>query len=743
METQTIAEKAMVSFFARQYENTGVDITLQEFLDGIVIGRWKQESEYVRAGANKAERKKRKEEGLPGSEKYPRHGMPGVTISGTFEIRRSTATPMYSHIMAIDFDDLDDELPECFEELKKDPYTYAVFKSISGTGLCVLVNIQPERWLEAFESLEAYYLNKYRRIVDKSTKDITRLRFVSYDPDLFVNEKALLWKQYLKKKVKAAPAPVPFIHTGRDIEFVIGQIERDRIDLTSAYGEWIAIGFALVSEYGENGRNLFHRISQFNPDYDPAECDRVFNYLHRYGARQITIGTFYYYAKLAGVQLFSPRTKEVVRVASMYKRQASTPESAVQHLAQMEHIPAEESKPIVDAVFASKEKFQTEESFAQEIELYLKQSHPLRWNELTRQFEDVNGRPLQDKDFYRIYFDAKNALGEKVTYNEVYMLIHSQITAPTYHPIKEFFSQNKHRNETGLIKLWAETINTDTGLEGSEFTPDYAYRFLRKWLIGLVANVYSDDICPLVPILTGKKGTGKTEFFWRSIPDHLLSYYNPSATWIEAKDEQLMMCSYLVAFNDEFKTKGKMDVEYFRSLASTKYFTVREVYARKPVRVKRIASMCGTSNQKDIIVEAEHNRRIVPINVLSIDFKKFNDIDKTDLFLEAYHAYKAGEKHDLDIQERMMLDELTTGFHKRTIERQLIDEFISIPVGAGGEYVRFESAVAVQLYLETKANSRKLSEYVVGRELQAAGLIRKQRTVNGKRMWGYEVIYDK
>lgn len=730
MENQTIAEKAMVSFYATQKINTGVDITLQEYLDGVALGRWKKETEYIRAVAHdKKQKDERKKEGLA-----------GVTIPGTFNLRRKENLREYSRIMGLDFDGLGSELPEFLAQAKADPYTYAVFLSVSGTGVCILVRVEPERWLEAFESLEAYYLNKYQRVVDTGTKDITRLRFISYDPDLFVNEKALLWKQYLKKKAKSAPVSVPYVHTGRDIEFVIGQIERDRIDLTSSYDQWYKIGFALISEYGENGRNMFHRISQFHPDYEPQECDRVFNYLFRYGSKQITIGTFYYYAKLANVQIFSPRTKEVVRVASMYKRQASTPESAISHLAEMEHIPAEESKPIVDAVFASKEKFQTEETFVDEIELYLKQSHPLHWNELNRQFETPEGRSLQDKDFYAIYFDTKKALGEKVTFNEVNMLIHSQVTAQSYHPLKEFFRLNKHRNETGLIRKWAESINTDTGLEAGDFSPEYAYRFLRRWLIGLVSNVYGDP-CPLVPILTGKKGTGKTEFFRRLLPSELRSYFAPS-TWMETKDEQLLMCNNLITFNDEFKTKGKIDIEYFRSLASADYFTIREVYARKPIRVKRIAAMCGTSNQKDIIVEAEHNRRIIPINVLSIDFAAYNDIDKADLLMEAYHAYKAGEKHELDMEERRMLDELTTGFHRRTIERQAIDEFVSIPSGAGGEAVSFSSAYTIQMQLETKSNGRKLSEYIVGRELQAAGFERKRRRVGGKLTWGYEVVFD-
>lgn len=48
-------------------------------------------------------------------------------------------------------------------------------------------------------------------------------------------------------------------------------------------------------------------------------------------------------------------------------------------------------------------------------------------------------------------------------------------------------------------------------------------------------------------------------------------------------------------------------------------------------RLERLAVLCGTSNDEEIINDPTGNRRIIPINILDIDHEKFEEINKTDL----------------------------------------------------------------------------------------------------------------
>lgn len=86
-----------------------------------------------------------------------------------------------------------------------------------------------------------------------------------------------------------------------NVEDVIKQIETKQIDITSDYKEWCNIGFCFVDEFGENGRELFHRISKFYPGYEFEECNKQYNYCLVSSGSGINIATFFHLAKQAAL----------------------------------------------------------------------------------------------------------------------------------------------------------------------------------------------------------------------------------------------------------------------------------------------------------------------------------------------------------------------------------------------------------------------------------------------------------
>jgi hypothetical protein len=88
-----------------------------------------------------------------------------------------------------------------------------------------------------------------------------------------------------------------------DVELIIQRIEAQNIDITSTYADWRDIGFALSDEFGESGRDYFHRVSRFFPQYNPTECDKQFDNCLKAKGHGINIQTFYYKAKQAGINI--------------------------------------------------------------------------------------------------------------------------------------------------------------------------------------------------------------------------------------------------------------------------------------------------------------------------------------------------------------------------------------------------------------------------------------------------------
>ncbi len=88
-----------------------------------------------------------------------------------------------------------------------------------------------------------------------------------------------------------------------ELDCVVSEIEARGIDLTSDYGDWVKLGFALVDGLGEQGRGYYHRLSSFYPGYTLEEANKQYDLCLNSHGSGITIRTFFHLAEQAGVPL--------------------------------------------------------------------------------------------------------------------------------------------------------------------------------------------------------------------------------------------------------------------------------------------------------------------------------------------------------------------------------------------------------------------------------------------------------
>jgi hypothetical protein len=118
--------------------------------------------------------------------------LPCVTFSGVFEpTRKKENITSPTGLLVADFDHLDD-VQHTKTVLSHDPYVRAAFISPSNYGakaLFIAENIKNDTGHKIFfAAVQRYIRETYQLDIDESGKDICRLCFVSYDPDMFVNE---------------------------------------------------------------------------------------------------------------------------------------------------------------------------------------------------------------------------------------------------------------------------------------------------------------------------------------------------------------------------------------------------------------------------------------------------------------------------------------------------------------------------------------------------------------------------
>lgn len=198
--------------------------------------------------------------------------LPSICFCGKFKKRSIKGLIEHSGLICLDFDNF--ETPEALEAyreiLKLDAYVYSVFVSPSGNGLKVLVKIPPsaEFHKQYFKTLMSKFDVAY---FDKSTSDVSRVCYESYDPELYINENALMWEELpIEKELKGDVNP--------------------SIPITSEYEKvqriqvWFDANFSVTS--GNRNTNLFKfaaSMNSFGVSKSTAE-----QHLHKYSSSDFT-----------------------------------------------------------------------------------------------------------------------------------------------------------------------------------------------------------------------------------------------------------------------------------------------------------------------------------------------------------------------------------------------------------------------------------------------------------------------
>lgn len=678
-----------------------------EILEGIKEGKWQDACLKVAAEEDKEKRTILKK------------SVPYFTVSGTFEKRANSGLSQHSGLIAIDFDEIDN-LPQFAEQLSKDPYSFAVFRSVSGRGLCCIVRIDPTRHDDAFLGLQLYYWNQHRLQVDIGCKDVSRARYVSYDPDLFLNEKAKRFSKYLPKQKRTSRPAHTFTHTESKFDRFMQKLDRD---ITGDYIQWRNIAFALASEYGEQGRDRFHHISSYSSQYETLDCDKAYSAAMRSQealpksgkSKTITISSLYYYAHREGIDLRNKR-EEKIAALSRAAKESGRDEASVRDILAMEGetVSEDDAKTIAATFSAPLPPAGSSNTLdIDEVQAYLKANYPIKRNALTRNYEML-GSELESEDLNTTFIETKKQFANLS--REIFDTILFSSHTPTYNPIKQYLSSLTWDGEDHIDTLCA-SITSDTG------TPQWRREMIEKWLIGIVETVMTGEPNILNLVLTGKGNTGKTQFFKRLLPPSLRPYF-ANSQMDKGKDDEILMTQKLIIFDDEYSGKSKQDSKRIKMLLSADSFTLREPYGRKNVTLRRLASFCGTCNEVEVLNDLTGNRRVIVIEASGeFNYDLYNSVDKEQVFAQVMALLKSGETSMLSNSQISDLNTFTSGKYSETsIEGESLRRFFS----PSDKDADFRTTTDIKDHIE-KNTKQHLVTRKLGMELRRLGYIRVKR----------------
>lgn len=258
-----------------------------------------------------------KEQGKKEAADEVKNNLHAVTFCATFKnLRRSSMYQQYNNLMVIDIDKLTEEEKErvrgCLED---NPKVATFWKSPSGSGWKGLVPltylhtdkktdvVEMHHW--AFKKLEEDFKTKYDITLDASGKDITRLCFMSWSPELRLKDEFEVFtvdmdemKAEQKARKKNGGDRVVVQSSGEPIQWnlVDGKKQGDRnpydrrmmeriykflvsrgLSITSTYEEWVKVAFAIAQTFHSTyGRKIFMKLCELDgADHNEAKSERL------------------------------------------------------------------------------------------------------------------------------------------------------------------------------------------------------------------------------------------------------------------------------------------------------------------------------------------------------------------------------------------------------------------------------------------------------------------------------------
>lgn len=260
--------------------------------------------------------------------------LPCATLSGRFAPTRGKSNLVqHSGFICVDIDDHYEErdsngemrsytqnmagVPELLRQL---PFVLYASHSVGGVGYFALIPLGPideehtHEWY--FDRLKEEF-QLYGIVIDRACRDVTRLRFCSYDADPIRNaqavpflgqqrfvsrnerkrqeeeakRQALIEAMRAKRRYESSSDADTFRRLDRLVDKIVGL----NINTTEGYQEWSRVGLLLASALGENGRSYFHRLSAMDKSYNHSDSDKKYDLCLKTNGGKSKIGSVFYF----------------------------------------------------------------------------------------------------------------------------------------------------------------------------------------------------------------------------------------------------------------------------------------------------------------------------------------------------------------------------------------------------------------------------------------------------------------
>ncbi len=602
-------------------------------------------------------------------------------------------------LTALSMADFDHLLPEQIEpmraRLNADPHTLLSYVTISGRGLRVFFRYEPDTsapfdqqkrfYKKAFAVGNEYFATLLGTAYDRQCKNIGRLSGLAHDPAVHYNPNALPFTATeIEQRYSAVETQLKLQQRGKRDN---ARLERT---FTATLAPELEAEGALYAPGSHNDyvMRLGYKLNSLGFPLDTVLPWALARFADYDGTEQVVRSCYL-------------RTDE-------FGKRKRTARSGAQQNDRKNYASVDDITAFLTANIHLRYNVVTMRTEYQPAEEG-KQPHPERW------------KILNDRTVNSLWKRMAET-GIHANCQDVFRIIESDFT-DAFHPFAHYLDNLPpwHEGDTDHILRLASTVS----VKGGEQKQRLFARYLRKWLVGMVAAWIKPDIVNhVILVLIGPQGSFKTTWFNHLLPPCLRSYFlTKTNSQRMNKDDLLALTQYALINFEELDTMRPAELNQLKAAVTMTSVDERAAYARYTEHRPHLASFCGTGNNIQFLTDPTGNRRWLPFEVDTITSPHSQPFDHTGIYAQAYALLKSGFRYWFDQEEIKVLNTHNHRYETPRLEYELVNTYFRKP--NDGEHGLFMTTAQILQYVGENI-TQKLSAENIGRAMSESGFERKR-----------------
>lgn len=626
--------------------------------------------------------------------------LPAFTPSATFKRgRKMEFLTKYNPLVVLDIDKLPKEkLKECRKTLLEEPLVFASFLSPSGNGIKILVQIETEKenHKETFLALQKHFEELLQVEIDKSGKDITRLCFVSFDPELFLNENSTVFTTASKQSVIASAAQnsqtvnpqLSTVNYDAVYEHTVRFTEKKELFVDGNRNNFV---FQLANNLNRKGVPEPLALGYILADYD-------------YNSQEVATAVKSAYANTSDFNTddFKPQKQTAKSAQSASVKEPDKNTSKSRSLSGVEVSDDEETPSYID-----------------KLEMFLNKRYNFRYNSVLGKLEFKTltahlWKPMTDfaeNSILREILKAK----VKCSINSLRNLLHSDY-CEMYDPFENYFKNLPEiQDDTDWLEKLADTITTSK--------QDLWRICFKKWFVAMVACVlHEKQVNQTVIVFSGKQGLGKTTWIEKLMPTPLKEYIFSGTINPSNKDTLIHLAECMLINLDELENLNRTEIGSLKEIITKTHIRIRKAYGHNNENMPRRASFAGSVNTAQFLNDTTGSRRFLCFEVEHIEYT--HDIDINLVYSQALKLYNDGFRHWFNQEETKEINANNEQYQLKSPEEELLLTWFEPANRHNATYFFNTTQIAQVLASRANLNITDTSVRKIGMALKKHGFTR-------------------